>query len=80
MDYTEKNHFMYTSKPITFADLMLTIYLMWKKSLNIEIHLKLQDCVKFQSINIIRNNISEHHLTYCFLCVHLHLVFHSIRI
>lgn len=34
----EKNNFMYTSKPITFADLMLTIYLMWKKSLNIEIH------------------------------------------
>lgn len=60
MDYTEKNHFMYTSKPITFADLMLTIYLMWKKSLNIEIHLKLQNCVKIQFINIIRNNISKH--------------------
>lgn len=39
---------------------MLTIYLMWKKSLNIEIHLKLQNYVKIQSINIIRNNISKH--------------------
>lgn len=61
MGYTEKKIISwYTSKPITFADFMLTIYLMWKKSLNIEIHLKLQNYVKIQSINIIRNNISKH--------------------
>lgn len=44
MYYTKKNYFMYNSKSVALADLMLTIYHIWKKSLNIEIYLKLKNC------------------------------------
>ena len=45
MYYTEKNYFMYNSISLALADLMWTIYHIWK-SLNIETYLKLQNCVQ----------------------------------
>lgn len=82
MYYIEKNYFTYNSISVALADLMLTIYQIWKMSLNIEIYFKQQNCSKMQPMSIIRNNtIPEHnHLTCCFPCAHLHLVFHSVRI
>lgn len=46
MYYTEKNYFMYNSISIALTDLLLTIYHIWKKSFNIEMCFKLQNCVK----------------------------------
>lgn len=56
MYYTEKNYFTYSSISVALADLMLTIYQIWKMSLNIEIYFKHQNCSKMQSMSIIRNN------------------------
>lgn len=44
MYYTEKHYFMYNNISIALADLTLTIDHIWKKSLNIEIYLKLKNC------------------------------------
>lgn len=61
MYYTEKNYFTYNSISVALADLMLTIYQIWKMSLNIEIYFKQQNCSKTQPMSIIRNNtIPEH--------------------
>lgn len=44
MYYKKKNYFIYNNISIALADLMLTIDHIWKKSLNIEIYLKLKNC------------------------------------
>lgn len=49
MYYTEKNYFTYNSISVALADFMLTIYQIWKMSLNIEIYLKQQNCLKMRS-------------------------------
>lgn len=52
MYYTEKSYFTHTSISIALADLMWTIYPIWKKSLNIETYLKLQNCVRKSNLSV----------------------------
>lgn len=44
-----ENYFTYNSISVALADFMLTIYQIWKMSLNIEIYLKQQNCLKMRS-------------------------------
>lgn len=61
MYYTEKNYFTYSSISVALADVTLTIYQIWKMSLNIEIYFKHQNCSKTQSMSTIRNNTLPKH-------------------
>lgn len=71
MYYTEKNYFTYNSISVALADFMLTIYQIWKMSLNIEIYLKQQNCLKMRSLSIIRNTtITKHTPPHVLLSLH----------